>query len=355
MRLTRLLVTAGMWTVAARGVPAQEQTATQMAGMAAPQFTAVTDAMLRTARDDGGKNWLMYGRDYTDQRWSPLVQITPANVTNLRVAGCIRPASRGWARSRPPRSSSTAIMYVTTPYDVAMAVDARTGRELWRYEHKLGTTIFCCGPNNRGVAVSGGTPSSWSPSTRISVALDAQTGKVKWDIQVEDPAAGYSREPAPIVIGDKVLIGVGGGEYGIRGFVRAYNVKERASRSGPRTRVRGPVGRQVVRENVGGGFLPQPQHREGEGRPRPSSPMPGSGAAAVVWMNAAIDAASNQLFVASGNPSPDLYGGVRPGDDLCTDCILAIDINPGRSSGTTRKSRTMCGISTRRVRRSSSS
>jgi len=114
------------------------------------------------------------------------------------------------------------VMYVTTPYDVAMAVDARNGKEIWRYEHKLGTTSSAAGPNNRGVAISGGTVYMLTLDARL-VALDAQTGKVKFDVEIADPEAGYSETQAPIIFGDKVLVGISGAEYGIRGFVRAYN------------------------------------------------------------------------------------------------------------------------------------
>ena len=294
---------------------------------AGPQFTPVTDAMLRSARDDGGKNWLMYGRDYSDQRWSPLTQITPANVRNLRVAWMYQTGISRLGSFETTPVVVNGIMYLTTPYNVAMAVDAHTGKELWRYEHKLGTTIFCCGPNNRGVGVTGNTVFMGTLDAHL-VALDAQTGKVKWDVQVQDPAAGYSLSAAPIVIGDKVIVGVGGGEYGIRGFVRAYSVENgKETWTAYTTFADRWFGTWAEKTWEGDFSLNRNIAQEkGDSAKFADAWQRGGGG---VWMNAAFDAASNQLFVASGNPSPDLYGGVRPGDNLCTDCILAIDANSG--------------------------
>ena len=115
------------------------------------------------------------------------------------------------------------MMYVTTPYNTAIAYDLNTKKELWRYEHKLGTTIFCCGPNNRGVAIHGGAHVYMGTLDAHLVALDAKDGKVLWDKEVADPAFGYSITHAPLIIGDNVIVGVSGGEYGIRGHVTAYN------------------------------------------------------------------------------------------------------------------------------------
>ena len=114
-------------------------------------------------------------------------------------------------------------MYVTTPYNTAIAYDLTTKKEIWRYEHKLGTTIYCCGPNNRGFAIHGGAHLYMGTLDAHLVALDAKDGKVLWDKEVADPAFGYSITHAPLIIGDNVIVGVSGGEYGIRGHVTAYN------------------------------------------------------------------------------------------------------------------------------------
>src|SRR5207245_1188298 len=121
------------------------------------------------------------------------------------------------------------IMYVTTPVtptNDVIAYDLRQGgKALWRYTHKTGQNSFgvaCCGPNNRGVAVANGALFLGTLDGQL-IALDQQTGKEKWATQVGDPASGYTETMAPLVIGDKVIIGTSGAEYGIRGFVKAYN------------------------------------------------------------------------------------------------------------------------------------
>ncbi len=331
MRSTRLfaagLVGAAVVTALAPRARAQEQVETNArTSERAPTFTNVTDQMLVNARTDGGKNWLMYGRDYTNQRWSPLAQVNTATVRNLRVAWMYQTGISRLGSFENSPVVVDGVMYVTTPYDVAMAVDARTGKELWRYEHKLGTQIFCCGPNNRGVAISGNTVYMLTLDAQL-VALDAKTGQVKFSVQIADPEAGYSETHAPIIVDDKVLVGISGAEYGIRGFVRAYN-KENGQQvwntytipdngwqgKWSETTWEGdPLHRNIQQEKADSGKYADAWRRGG-----------GS-----VWMNAAVDEATKTMYVAVGNPSPDLDGGVRPGDNLYTDCILALDVNTG--------------------------
>lgn len=330
MRVWRLFVTGavGMVLTSAAGnlALAQEQVASAKSGARAPTFTDVTNDMLMRARSEG-KNWLMYGRDYTNQRWSPLSQISTANVHNLRVSWIYQTGISRLGSFETSPVVVDGIMYVTTPYDVAMAVDARTGKELWRYEHKLGTNIFCCGPNNRGVAVSGKTAYMMTLDARL-VALDAETGKVKFDVQIADPEAGYSETHAPIVFGDKVLVGISGAEYGIRGFVRAYN-KETGEQVWNTYTIpdQGWEGKWSEKTWEGDYSLNRDIAKEKADLPKSSDAWQRGGGS--VWMNAAVDADSKTMFVAVGNPSPDLDGGVRPGDNLYTDCILALDVNTG--------------------------
>ena len=133
-----------------------------------------------------------------------------------------RPASAKLGSFENTPIIANGIMYVTTPYNTAIAYDLDTNKELWRYEHKLGTTIFCCGPNNRGVAIHGGARVYGHPR-RPPGRPRPKTGKVMWDKEVADPTYGYSITHAPLIIDDNVIVGVSGGEYGIRGHVTAYN------------------------------------------------------------------------------------------------------------------------------------
>ena len=332
MRISRFAIAGTMCimlaSVLAQRVMAQEQVETNTKGaMSAPTFTSVTDAMLLKSRSDAGKNWLMYGRDYDNQRWSPLSQINTATVRGLRVSWIYQTGISRLGSFEVSPVVVDGVMYVTTPYDVAMAVDARTGKEIWRYEHKLGTNIFCCGPNNRGVAISGGTVYMLTLDARL-VALDAQTGKVKFNVEIADPEAGYSETQAPIIFGDKVLVGISGAEYGIRGFVRAYN-KETGEQvwNTYTTPDKGWEGKWSEKTWEGDYSLNRDITKEKADLAKYSDAWQRGGGS--VWMNSAIDADTKTMYVASGNPSPDLDGGVRPGDNLYTDCILALDINTG--------------------------
>ena len=128
------------------------------------------------------------------------------------------------------------VMFLTTSFNHVYAIDAATGQEFWHYKHKMGPiTTFCCGPNNRGVAAYEGMLYMGTLDAKL-VALDAKTGKVAWEMQIADPEKGYSETMAPTVVDGKVLIGTNGGEYGIRGFVKAFDAEERQARCGRSTR-----------------------------------------------------------------------------------------------------------------------
>ena len=330
MRITRLVVmgaaSAAFLTTTAR---AQEQveTKTKQGAPRAPTFTNVTDAMLMNARNDGGKNWLMVGRDYSNQRWSPLNQINSTNVNQLKVAWMYQTGISRLGSFETSPVVVDGVMYVTTPYNVAMAVDARTGKELWRYEHKLGTQIYCCGPNNRGVAISGNTVYMVTLDARL-VALDAKTGKVQYDVEVADPEAGYSLTHAPIIVGNKIIVGISGGEYGIRGFVTAYN-KDNGQQIWRTYTIfdKGWEGKWSEKTWEGDYSLHRDIAAEKAAMTKYADAWQRGGAG--VWQNAAYDDQLKMLFVATGNPSPDLDGTVRPGDNLCSDCIMALDVNTG--------------------------
>ena len=117
------------------------------------------------------------------------------------------------------------VMYVTTSFDHVYALNAKTGEEYWHYKHAMGpVTTYCCGPNNRGVAVYDDKVYLATLDSKL-VALDAKTGSIVWQTQIADPTLGYSETMAPTAVNGKILIGTNGGEYGIRGFVRAYDAK----------------------------------------------------------------------------------------------------------------------------------
>jgi PQQ-dependent dehydrogenase (methanol/ethanol family) len=327
MNRTVALVVGGL--VLATSVRAQEQveTNTKKAATREPTFTDVTDDMLKNARSDG-KNWAIYGHDYTNQRYSPLAQITSANVGSLRMAWMFQ---TGISRLGSFETSPTVVdgvMYLTTPYNTAMAVDTRSGQQIWRYEHKPSITapIYCCGPNNRGVAISGNTVYMGTLDSRL-VALDSKTGAVKWDVEVADPEAGYSLTITPLIVDNFVIIGSSGAEYGIRGFVKAYDKSDGKLQwtfyTLPDKGWEGNFAEKTgegedLKRNIAAEKAAMAQYGDAWKR--------GGGS---VWMTPAYDPASHNLFFAVGNPSPDLDGTVRPGDNLYTESIVAIDARTG--------------------------
>lgn len=287
------------------------------------KHTEVTGAMLLNAAKDG-KNWLMYGRDYTNQRYSPLAQVNTTNVGKLVPKWVFQTGIVDSFQNTPIVVDGT--MYITTPHNHVFAVDARTGRQVWKYEHKPGTRIFCCGPNNRGVAIAYGMVYMATLDARL-LALDQKTGKVVWDVETGDATAGYGNTMAPLVYKNMVIVGTSGAEYGIRGFVKAFDAKD---------------GKLIwtwytIPENGWEGIWAKTTP-EGENLNRDIEAekavmekhadawTKGGGS---VWMTPALDPELGLLFVCVGNPSPDLDGSVRPGDNLYTESIVALDVDKG--------------------------
>ena len=165
-------------------------------------------------------NWPSYGRDYTNQRFSPLAEITAANVKGLSLAWHYKTGVPKEFETSPVVVGGT--MYLTTALNHVIALDAATGAKKWEWVAQLGTTIFCCGPVNRGVAVYGGRVYVGTLDARL-FALDAATGREVWQVQVADNTAAHSITMAPLAVDGKIITGISGAEYGIRGFVTAYD------------------------------------------------------------------------------------------------------------------------------------
>jgi PQQ-dependent dehydrogenase (methanol/ethanol family) len=285
-------------------------------------------------------NWTTYGGNDWNQRYSTLAQINTTNVRSLvpRMVFQTGISRLGSFENTPIVVDN--MMYVTTPYNTAIGYDLSTGKQVWRYEHKLGTSIYCCGPNNRGVAVHGPHVYMGTLDARL-VALDRMSGEVLWDVEVADPAYGYSITHAPLVIDNMVIVGVSGGEYGIRGHVTAYNAMtgEQMWRWYSIPSPKGDPTFDAVAPNGWWGTWPTHTadgadlHRNTAAEKSDSAKYAdawtrGGGG---VWMTPAYDKALNMIYVAVGNPSPDLDGGIRPGDNLYTDCVVAIDASTGKT------------------------
>jgi alcohol dehydrogenase (cytochrome c) len=307
--------------------------ADEIQGAATTQAASMPDALRPVTQqqlDSAGGNqaaWLQPNGSYTETRFAPATQITPANVSKLRPVFVFQTAVMESMETAP--IVSNGVMFLTTSYNHVYAIDAVTGKEYWHYKHKMGSiTTYCCGPNNRGVAIFGDRLYMGTLDSKL-VALDTKTGKLLWETQIADPELGYSETMAPVVVDGKVLIGTNGGEYGIRGFVKAFDAN-----SGqllwtfytiPDTGQEGiwaendAVGRNMKRDVAN-----EKQQLAAKGGDFYKTLGGG------VWMTPAIDRKEHTVYFVVGNPSPDLYGAVRPGDNLYTDSLVAIDLDTGK-------------------------
>ena len=284
----------------------------------------VTQAQLNNA----GKqttDWLHTNGDYAQTRFYGGKQINAGNVKKLRPEFVFQTEVRESMETAP--IVVDGVMYMTTSFNHVYALDAVTGREFWHYKHKMGAiTTFCCGPNNRGVAIEGDKLFMGTLDAKM-VALDAKTGKLLWETEIADPEKGYSETMAPTVVDGKVLIGTNGGEYGVRGFVKAfdsatgkllwtfYTIPEKGHEG-------------VWAENdATGRNMKRDIATEKAQLARDSSFYQTLGGG--VWMNPAVDLKTRTIFFVAGNPSPDLYGAERPGDNLYTNSMIAVNLDTG--------------------------
>ena len=281
-------------------VQAQEQ---QLRTVITPAFTPITWERLVNAADEP-ENWLMYSGTLDSQRHSLLDRINTENVSELEMK---------WAYQIPviDRAETVplvvdGIMFITEAPSNVTAVDARTGGVYWRYDHELPEDLrICCGRNNRGVAILGETLFMSTLDAHL-VALDARTGNLLWNTEVAPYGSGYSKTAAPLIVKDKVVTGIAGGEFGIRGFIDAYD---------PET------GELIWRTHT----IPGP----GEfGNDTWSGDSWATGGSAT-WITGSYDAELNQIYWGTGNPGPDWNGDVRLGDNLYSDAVLALNGDTG--------------------------
>jgi PQQ-dependent dehydrogenase (methanol/ethanol family) len=294
-------------------------------GSPVPKSVSVPQARLDGAARDGA-NFLHSNGSYAQTRYHAAAQINTKNVGKLKPAFVFQTEVLESMETAP--IVVDGIMYLTTSYNHIYAVDAVTGKEFWHYKHKQGpVTTYCCGPNNRGVAIMGDRLYMGTLDAKL-IAFEAKTGKVLWSQQIADPEQGYSETMAPVAVNGKILIGTNGGEYGIRGFVKAYDANDgkllwtfytipekghegvwAVNDATNRNMLRDIAAEKAQLQSGGGDFYK----------------TLGGG----VWMAPAVDKETNTVFFVVGNPSPDLYGKERPGDNLYTDSMVAIDLDTG--------------------------
>ena len=267
-------------------------------GLSTP-YPTVTDQRLQ--RPEAG-DWLMYRRTYDGSGFSPLKQITSSNVSHLTVA---------WSMSTDLLGAheTTAIvnhgrMFITTPQNNVMALDAKTGTQLWRYARKYPDGLFQLHPTNRGVALYGDYVYMATTDCAL-VALDAVTGKEVWSVALDDYKTGCYSTLAPLAARGKILVGYSGGERGVRGSASAFDAE---------------TGRRIWRTYT----VPAPDE-PGGATWKGDAYKRGGGS---IWITGVFDPASNTTYWGTGNPAPWVADD-RPGDNLYTDSTLALDIDTG--------------------------
>jgi alcohol dehydrogenase (cytochrome c) len=276
--------------------------------------TAVTyDRLLNAAKEP--QNWLTYGGNYFSHRHSPLTQITPANVKNLALSWMYQSPLTGSWQATP--IVVDGIMYLTQRPNEVVALDAATGRAFWVYRHQnAANLVVCCGSNNRGLAILGETLFMGTLDAQI-VALDARSGRPIWKTAVAKSDSGYSITVSPLIVKDKVVVGVGGGEYGIRGFIAAFDAR---------------TGKEAWRFYTVPG-PGEPGHETWEACPPNSAsycdPEAWKHGGGSVWVTGSYDPDLNLTYWGTGNVGPDYAHEQRPGDNLYTASVVALDADTG--------------------------
>ncbi len=250
-------------------------------------------------------NWLTYGGGYQEHGYSPLDQINSANVSSLKVAWMYQIGVSHHFETEP--LVFDGVMYITEPPSDVTALDLRTGRPIWTYRRSLPKGIIvCCGQVNRGLAALDDQLFVGTVDAHL-VALDMHSGRVRWDVEVADYKAAYSITAAPLAVKDKIIVGIAGAEYGIRGFLDAYDAKT-GKRAWRFWAVPGPG---------------QPGNETWSGDSWKTGGAP-------TWVTGAYDPEANLVYWGTGNPGPDFVGDDRQGDNLYSDSILALDADTGK-------------------------
>jgi len=251
------------------------------------------------------QNWLMYSGDYAGRRYSTLDQINTKNAATMVPKWAYQTMAGGKFETTP--LVVDGVLYATGADDRAFALDARSGRPIWQYQRALPLDIRpCCGRVNRGFAILGDKVFLGTLDAHV-IALDAKTGNVVWDVEAAAHTTGYSITLAPLVIKSLVMVGVSGGEYGIRGFIDAYDAATGARKWRFYT-IPGPG---------------EPGHETWEGDSWKIGGAP-------AWITGTYDPATNTTFWTTGNPSPSNRGEGRAGDNLYSNSLLALDPDTGK-------------------------
>lgn len=250
-------------------------------------------------------NWISYHGDYTGRRYSQLSEVSASTLPKLRAEWVFHAPSSNWLETTPVVVNGA--MFVTAAND-AFALDARTGRVIWHHSHPITQGLIDDASRhlNRGVAVWRDRVYMETDNAHL-LCLDARSGNEIWQVAYADWNKNYGATSAPLIVKDKVLVGTSGGDDGVRGFVAAYD---------------------AMSGNLAWRFwtIPGPAEFGSESWPG-SAYLHGGG---TTWMPGTYDPALNLVYWGTSNPAPDFNDDVRPGDDLYTDCVLALDADTGK-------------------------
>ena len=271
---------------------------------AAPaNYTPITEARLKNPEPS---NWLMYRGNYAGWGYSPLKQVNDKNVKDLTVAWSLTTGLQEGHQSPP--IVNNGYMFVTTPGSQVIALDAKTGGELWRFKKDLPADLLQLHPTNRGVALYGDKVYYTTLDTFL-IALDAKTGKKIWESKIGEWKNGYYTTAAPLVARGKIIVGISGGEMGIRGFVKAFDAETGAESWVFHT--------TAAPNEQGGDTWPGETYKTGGGG---------------TWVTGVYDPETNLTFWGTGNPGPWPTEG-RKGDNLYTTSVIALDVDSGKLKG----------------------
>jgi alcohol dehydrogenase (cytochrome c) len=270
-------------------------------GSVSAQVTS--DRLLKAGQEP--QNWLTYSGGYAGQRHSALTQITPQNVRDLELKWVFQ--ARSFEKFEATPLVVDGVLYTVQAPNDAVALDAATGRVFWTFNYTPSKAARpCCGRVNRGLAISGDLLFMGTIDAHL-IAIDAKSGKSVWNTMVARAESGYALTHAPLVIKDKVIVGVAGGEFGIRGFIAAYDVH---------------TGKELWKFYT----IPAPGEPGNETWAGDSWKHGGGS----VWVTGAYDPELNLTYWGIGNPGPDWNGDKRKGDNLYTDSVVALDPDTGK-------------------------
>jgi alcohol dehydrogenase (cytochrome c) len=252
-----------------------------------------------------GADWTSYNGDYSGRRYSSLKEITSSNVAQLTAAWVFHPGNSQRLEVTPV--VIRGIMYITSANDV-FALDARTGRALWHYQRPISSGLLddAAAHKNRGVAVWQDSVYAETDDAHL-LRLDARSGGLIWDVEYAEKSKHYGATSAPLAVKNEIVVGTSGGDSGVRGFVAAYDAL---------------TGKQKWRFWT----IPGPGEFGSSSWPGKSYLYGG----ATTWMPGTYDPALNTLYWTTSNAAPDFVGDTRPGDDLYTACVLALDADSGK-------------------------